>query len=103
MTRSEERRVGKECRSLCDWSSDVCSSDLFDALERRALLIGGHRKPLVDWRDRGQEGRGVLPDDRQYEIRIELGEQNEPGAHAHREREAERESIRVEHRQYRID
>src|SRR5260221_540390 len=28
--RSEERRVGKECRSLCDWSSDVCSSDLND-------------------------------------------------------------------------
>src|SRR5882672_4494956 len=28
--RSEERRVGKECRSLCDWSSDVCSSDLYD-------------------------------------------------------------------------
>src|SRR5882672_2791992 len=27
-SRSEERRVGKECRSLCDWSSDVCSSDL---------------------------------------------------------------------------
>src|SRR5438132_992050 len=27
-TRSEERRVGKEGRSLCDWSSDVCSSDL---------------------------------------------------------------------------
>src|SRR5438034_534192 len=26
--RSEERRVGKEARSLCDWSSDVCSSDL---------------------------------------------------------------------------
>src|SRR5579875_65995 len=26
--RSEERRVGNECRSLCDWSSDVCSSDL---------------------------------------------------------------------------
>src|SRR5436190_1855352 len=26
--RSEERRVGKEDRSLCDWSSDVCSSDL---------------------------------------------------------------------------
>src|SRR5262252_1339511 len=29
-SRSEERRVGKECRSRCDWSSDVCSSDLFD-------------------------------------------------------------------------
>src|SRR5882757_5088679 len=26
--RSEERRVGKECRYWCDWSSDVCSSDL---------------------------------------------------------------------------
>src|SRR5476649_909693 len=26
--RSEERRVGKEWRSRCDWSSDVCSSDL---------------------------------------------------------------------------
>src|SRR5579875_1515300 len=24
IVRSEERRVGKECRSLCDWSSDVC-------------------------------------------------------------------------------
>src|SRR5476649_135982 len=24
LPRSEERRVGKECRSLCDWSSDVC-------------------------------------------------------------------------------
>src|SRR5260221_621916 len=28
LARSEERRVGKECRSRCDWSSDVCSSDL---------------------------------------------------------------------------
>src|SRR5699024_7621914 len=30
--RSEERRVGKECRytrSKRDWSSDVCSSDLY--------------------------------------------------------------------------
>src|SRR5437868_918049 len=26
--RSEERRVGKDCRSKRDWSSDVCSSDL---------------------------------------------------------------------------
>src|SRR3712207_4791964 len=26
--RSEERRVGNECRSWRDWSSDVCSSDL---------------------------------------------------------------------------
>src|SRR5205085_984334 len=28
LRRSEERRVGKECRFDCDWSSDVCSSDL---------------------------------------------------------------------------
>src|SRR4030095_7555490 len=30
LRRSGERRVGKESRSLCDWSSDVCSSDLGD-------------------------------------------------------------------------
>src|SRR5260221_657622 len=48
--RSEERRVGKECRSLCDWSSDVCSSDLeptvgLDPRIRHELLdvIGGLR------------------------------------------------------------
>src|SRR5207248_2658916 len=28
LLRSEERRVGEECRSYGDWSSDVCSSDL---------------------------------------------------------------------------
>src|SRR5438132_753185 len=33
--RSEERRVGKEWRSLCDWSSDVCSSDLRAHRHRR--------------------------------------------------------------------
>src|SRR5882672_10603845 len=38
-TRSEERRVGKECRSLCDWSSDVCSSDL----ERAPRALGRYR------------------------------------------------------------
>src|SRR5919199_1667336 len=36
--RSEERRVGKECRSRCDWSSDVCSSDLAPDARRRHLL-----------------------------------------------------------------
>src|ERR1035437_7311130 len=34
-SRSEERRVGKECRSWRDWSSDVCSSDL-EPIERSA-------------------------------------------------------------------
>src|SRR4029453_7544916 len=37
--RSEERRVGKECRSRCDWSSDVCSSDLFAEIERLVAKI----------------------------------------------------------------
>src|SRR5260221_248641 len=36
--RSEERRVGKECRSRCDWSSDVCSSDLTDDLTGRSII-----------------------------------------------------------------
>src|SRR5882672_7029388 len=42
--RSEERRVGKECRSRCDWSSDVCSSDLHrhgDEQKRRDEIVGG--------------------------------------------------------------
>src|SRR5882672_1221000 len=42
-SRSEERRVGKECRSRCDWSSDVCSSDLprkqADDLVRRHAAV----------------------------------------------------------------
>src|SRR5882672_114668 len=42
--RSEERRVGKECRSLCDWSSDVCSSDLAGgSIHRLRHGYGGHR------------------------------------------------------------
>src|SRR5882672_4793132 len=39
--RSEERRVGKEGRSLCDWSSDVCSSDLGEAFFERGLHFRG--------------------------------------------------------------
>src|SRR5579875_1972449 len=35
--RSEERRVGKECRSLCDWSSDVC----FPICEAERMLAAG--------------------------------------------------------------
>src|SRR5438034_432258 len=37
-SRSEERRVGKECRSLWDWSSDVCSSDLALLAELNQLV-----------------------------------------------------------------
>src|SRR5476649_549364 len=41
LVRSEERRVGKECRSRCDWSSDVCSSDLRHRFERRPGCAAG--------------------------------------------------------------
>src|SRR5882672_9736269 len=43
-SRSEERRVGKECRSRCDWSSDVCSSDLFPPAhpELKTILYSGN-------------------------------------------------------------
>src|SRR5699024_2596233 len=36
-TSSEERRVGKR-----DWSSDVCSSDLDEALDQFAALVAAH-------------------------------------------------------------
>src|SRR5579875_1398906 len=49
-SRSEERRVGKECRSLCDWSSDVCSSDLLDrrppAIRTRPAAAGARLGPV---------------------------------------------------------
>src|SRR6202049_3948525 len=43
--RSEERRVGKECRYRCDWSSDVCSSDLMKTSAGCALY---QRNPMDD-------------------------------------------------------
>src|SRR5476649_1309892 len=50
--RSEERRVGKECRSRCDWSSDVCSSDLNEAQIACALecyhLAHGEYPEMLD-------------------------------------------------------
>src|SRR6266496_1786760 len=56
-TRSEERRVGKECRSRRDWSSDVCSSDLvlrhFDGVAFVVLDVDGFaRWPEVEAVDR---------------------------------------------------
>src|ERR1044072_3838889 len=51
--RSEERRVGKECIYQCDWSSDVCSSDLDDDL-------GAGRSPDLDAvARRGADRRGL--------------------------------------------
>src|SRR5882672_6279004 len=51
--RSEERRVGKECRSLCDWSSDVCSSDLHarlvDVIDDKLLAgtMSAHTRSVI--------------------------------------------------------
>src|SRR5690606_1577453 len=36
--RSEERRVGKECRFSRDWSSDVCSSDLSFSITKKSKI-----------------------------------------------------------------
>src|ERR1035441_2670958 len=66
LTRSEERRVGKECRSrwspdhssrrrhtrcLSDWSSDVCSSDLraslYVASDQQFRLSRDHKDALT--------------------------------------------------------
>src|SRR5215211_3709581 len=63
--RSEERRVGKECRSLCDWSSDVCSSDLANAASARS-----RHDPRVGQEDepRGDRRGGLAPRRRGREI-----------------------------------
>src|ERR1035437_8962782 len=50
VVRSEERRVGKECRYWRDWSSDVCSSDLCGA-------GGGARHTHCLRRERVQQAR----------------------------------------------
>src|ERR1035437_8347240 len=51
---SEERRVGKECRSPCDWSTDVCSSDL-PCLPGGDLAVGGNL-PAPHGRPGGADG-----------------------------------------------
>ena len=72
-------------------------------LQRDSPLVGGGLEPLVDRRYGRQEGRGALPGDGEHEVRIELREEHEPGAHAHREGETQRESISVEHGKHRVD
>src|SRR5579875_2109167 len=55
--------VGKECRSLCDWSSDVCSSDLADpeaAVDREIRPAAAARGDEL--LDRGID-RGILAAD----------------------------------------
>src|SRR5882672_1275385 len=63
LTRSEERRVGKECRSLCDWSSDVCSSDLDSRAGRRHGAVPGFaRTPATRRHERHRAGTRRRPD-----------------------------------------
>src|SRR5580692_6698376 len=52
--RSEERRVGKECRFDCDWSSDVCSSDL-----RYVLVADGAGFMATEYGAEGSEQTGT--------------------------------------------
>src|SRR5215204_2407636 len=62
-SRSEERRVGKECRSLCDWSSDVCSSDLDGGGpacgDRAAERAEGPPAAEAEWDGEGQRAEAV--------------------------------------------
>src|ERR1035437_9456806 len=55
--RSEERRVGKECRSRCDWSSDVCSSDLQGLADAKQ---GDQRGATQQLLNAGYLGEGVV-------------------------------------------
>src|SRR4030095_3401049 len=57
--RSGERRGGGEGRSLCDWSSDVCSSDLsVSSMHAIAAAREGVEKRI---REEGMSGRPDLP------------------------------------------
>src|ERR1044072_9242487 len=60
--RSEERRVGEEGRYQCDWSSDVCSSDLPRRAARRRREAAARR---------GHRGRD-LPVQEQHRLRRKL-------------------------------
>src|ERR1035437_7821229 len=59
--RSEERRVGKECRSRRDWRSDVCSSDLVDGIDGAGFCaVAGRRlgaSPLLQYFPAASGGR----------------------------------------------
>src|SRR5215204_6580004 len=81
--RSEERRVGKECRSRCDWSSDVCSSDLapdefdakglgpvepelLEAIDQHDTVAGGDAQQREKRDKRAERQRGAVDKRRQH-------------------------------------
>src|SRR6202012_2497444 len=55
--RSEERRVGKEGRSRCDWSSDVCSSDL---VCESASRYPCRARQILHWEPNGGSGSEIM-------------------------------------------
>src|ERR1044072_419884 len=86
-SRSEERRVGEECRSRwaayeiyqCDWSSDVCSSDLRRAegdeqrREERAALVDRARVDFDVLREQELEQLVVLGERRGGGLEVRRG------------------------------
>src|SRR5438034_1364290 len=73
VSRSEERRVGKGGRSLCDWSSDVCSSDLDGRRSLGSLIgIGGTFIGLKGQRRRCRRGCQVAS----FDLRFFLVDKN---------------------------
>ena len=72
-----------------------CSDTPFSlAAFRRRSAMGG---------DERQEGRRMLLRHCQHHVGVEPGEQHEPRPHRHREGEAQRQPVGVEHRQHRVD
>src|SRR6476646_6051975 len=65
-TRSEERRVGKECRSRCDWSSDVCSSDLLEEHLQSPQLQDRSEDEATVAKRLDDRRRAVADDDQQH-------------------------------------
>src|ERR1044072_6871462 len=77
--RSEERRVGKECRYRCDWSSDVCSSDLPCDTQ---LTHGQKLKLLEEWeldlkRKLESDGEGMVQSAEGQEAMLETRRTND--------------------------
>src|SRR5438034_7471700 len=58
----------RHTRSLCDWSSDVCSSDLLDGLERLCQALKAVQKELESLR--GAMTAGDAPAERSEERRV---------------------------------
>src|ERR1035437_7384970 len=65
VSRSEERRVGKECRYWRDWSSDVSSSDLH---VRKPIQMGHSRRNIARLRIEPARRRGTVGEESSVKI-----------------------------------